>query len=137
VKPLSVYVAGASSERAERAQPVIGALSKAGFTITHDWTAAVDMHGANNEHGTLTPEELAACAHADLWGVKAADVFVLLAPQKASTGAWAELGVALMSGCRVYVAGKCEQCIFTWLPQCERFETDAELVEFLSKKVQR
>lgn len=137
MRALSVYVAGASVERKERAQPVIEVLRRAGYDISHDWTQAVDMHGANNEHGTLTPEELSACAYEDLWGVKTADIFILLAPKKPSTGAWAELGIALLSGVSIYVAGKCDQCIFTWLPQCERFETDEELVEFLTKRMQR
>lgn len=131
---LSVYVAGASSERMFRAQPVISALAKAGYKITHDWTTAVDMHGANNEHGTLTAEELAACAHEDFWGVRSADVFVLLSPEKPSTGAWAELGIALMSGCAIFIAGKCEHCIFSWLPQCRKFETDEAVVEFLTQQ---
>jgi hypothetical protein len=95
------------------------------------------MHGANNEHGTLTEEQLAACAHEDLWGVRSADIFVLLAPQRESTGAWVELGVAFMSGCRIYIAGECSRCIFTWLPQCELFETDAELTDFLAKRIGR
>lgn len=127
-----VYVAGASSERADRAKPVIAALMKAGFVVTHDWTEAVDMHGANNEHGTLTEEDLCACAHADLCGVRQADILVLLAPENASTGAWVELGLALALGRRVFIAGRCEQCIFTWLPQCQRFETDEALVEFMT-----
>lgn len=131
----SVYVAGASSERAARAKPVIKALSEAGYSITHDWTEGVDLHGANNEHGTLTAEDLASCAYEDLWGVKAADTFVLLAPESPSTGAWAELGIALLSGARIYIAGSCAQCIFTWLPQCMRFETDADLVRYLTKRM--
>ena len=133
VGDISVYVAGASSERAERAKPVMQALTNAGFRITHDWTEACDMHGANNEHGTLSAEELAACAYADLNGVRTADILVLLAPEKPSTGAWAELGIALMSGCRIFIAGPCDQCIFTWLPQCQKFGTDEELVRFLTE----
>lgn len=130
---LSVYVAGASSERAERAKPVMAALAEAGYWITHDWTQGVDIHGANNEHGTLSAEELSTCAHEDLWGVRSADILVLLSPEKPSTGAWVELGVALMSGCRIFISGKSDQCIFSWLPQCHKFDTDAALVRFLTE----
>lgn len=129
---ISVYVAGASSERAERARPVMRALAKAGYRITHDWTEAVDMHGANNEHGTLSAKALADCAYADLSGVRSADIFVLLAPENASTGAWAELGIALLAGCRILISGKSDRCIFTWLPQCLKFDTDEDLVRFLT-----
>jgi hypothetical protein len=129
-----VYVAGASSERDTRAKPVIAALRDAGFYIYHDWTEAVDMHGANNERGTQTDEALAACAFDDMWGVRAADIFVLLAPSAPSTGAWAELGLALSAGCTIFIAGKCDQCIFTWLPQCQRFESDETLVDFMTRR---
>lgn len=137
VRTLSVYVAGASSERATRAKPVIQALSEAGYEISHDWTEAVDMQGANNEHGTLSEEDLAACAYEDLWGVTACDIFVLLAPEGQSTGAWAELGLALASGCKILIAGRCDRCIFAWLPECRKFETDAQLVEFLARNSDR
>lgn len=127
-----VYVAGASSERNERAKPVIAALEAAGYVITHDWTKSVDMHGANNEAKTLTKEALAACAIDDVEGVASADVFVLLAPQGPSTGAWVELGVALAVGCDIYVSGNVEKCIFTLIPGCRHFDTDAELLAELA-----
>ena len=131
-KRTTVYVAGASAERAKRAKPVMAALSRAGYVITHDWTEAVDMHGANNEHGQLTPADLEECAIADFYGVKTADIVVLLSPEGPSTGAWAELGMALAFRCQVLIAGKCDHCIFSWLPQCRRFDTDAALVEFMT-----
>lgn len=130
----AVYVAGASSERHERVKPVMEALRRAGFIITHDWTEAVDMHGANNEHGTLSLEELQECAYLDIAGVKTADALVLLAPKKASTGAWVELGIALEQRIPVYIAGACDHCIFTFLPRCTKFATDSQLVEALVKE---
>lgn len=131
---IGVYVAGASSERAERAGPVSRALEKAGYQITHDWTKAVDMHGANNEHGSLSAEEMSSCARDDYEGVQIADIFVLLAPQKPSTGAWAELGIALAYGCRIFIAGPCDKCIFTWLPECRKFDTDEDLVRYMTEE---
>jgi hypothetical protein len=44
------------------------------------------------------------------------------------------LGLALLSGCVIFIAGKCDQCIFTWMEQCRKFETDNELVEFLAQQ---
>ena len=130
----SVYVAGASSERATRARPVMEALKRAGYDVTHDWTESVDMHGANNEHGTLTPAQLERCALEDYRGVRYADYFVLLAPSAASTGAWAELGMAIAFGCTVLIAGNCDHCIFSWmLPQSSKFATDEELVTFMTR----
>ena len=131
----SVYVAGASSERHERAKPVMSALSKAGYLITHDWTEGVDLHGANNEHGTLSQEDMEACAWEDYWGVAESDILVLLAPEKPSTGAWVELGIALAKKRKILSAGPCDQCIFAWLPGCAKFATDSDLVEYMTKEL--
>lgn len=132
-----VYVAGASSERNERAKPVIVALREMGFRITHDWTVAVDMHGANNEAKSLTKEQLAYCAYEDLVGVRMADILVLLAPQNFSTGAWVELGIALERGMEVFVSGSCDKCIFALLKDCRHFESDKELLSAMRKLIER
>lgn len=132
-----VYVAGASSERNERAKPVIAVLRAVGFHITHDWTVSVDMNcGGNNQpKPTITEDVLRQCAIDDFRGVEAADIFVLLAPQNASTGAWVELGIALAmaSACKaVYISGKVDRCIFALMPGCQRFETDEDLLKALA-----
>jgi hypothetical protein len=101
-----VYVAGSSAERHERAKPVIAALREAGFTITHDWTQAVDMVSDGAE---LTEEQWSKCAQDDLFGVFEAEVFVFLAPQKPSRGAWVELGFALRrSYSTIFISGSAD-----------------------------
>jgi hypothetical protein len=132
-----VYVAGASSERNERAKHVMAALKAAGYVITHDWTTSVDMNCGPDHQPIVDDATLTKCAEDDYLGVVVADIFVLLAPQNASTGAWVELGIALgkLGPARIYIAGDISKCIFALLiPKHHRFATDVQLIEYLVRR---
>lgn len=132
VTPIQVYVAGASSERNERAKPVIAKLQALGFHITHDWTTSVDM----NERNPITDTNvLRKCAENDYNGVKNCEMFVLLSPANASTGAWVELGIALASECFIYISEDNGKCIFGLMNDARYFRTDEELLTFLEEDV--
>lgn len=91
--PLRVYVAGASKE-AVRCRAMMTAVEALGCKQTLDWLKEIEMAGAANEG--LTDEQRRYHATNDINAVLAADVIIVLAPEKAaSTGVWTELGVAL------------------------------------------
>lgn len=91
-----VYVAGAWKER-EAIRARIDELCKIdGVVVTHDWTR-VEGSGAD----ARTDEENAACASADIEGVRTADLVIadLTLEDYAYQGTSVEMGVAL--GCRI------------------------------------
>lgn len=92
--PLRVYVAGASKE-IDRCRAAMDYVREIGGVITCDWIAEIERVGSANDG--LTQEQRRESAEADLCGVMEADVFWLLAPDNTSTGAWVELGTALVA----------------------------------------
>lgn len=100
-----VYVAGSSQELA-RVRAVQAALCAAGCAITHDWTQSVEAAGSGSPE-TVTPTDELEAWFADLRGVCAADIVVVLAPRAPATtiGAWVELGVAWGYGVPVVLVG--------------------------------
>ena len=74
------------------------ALRDAGHEITLDWTT----HGKQSFAGKSAPRNR-EYAIADVEGVKAAESYVLLLGERASTGAHIELGVALGNDTTNYV----------------------------------
>lgn len=83
---LSIYVAGASADRALVAG-FIARLRAAGWTVTYDWTT---------DPGWTDPlHPRAVSAENDLEGVIAARVFWYVAPEAKSEGSHFELGVAV------------------------------------------
>jgi hypothetical protein len=123
---IKVYVAGASSERHTRAIPVIAKLRAAGVQITHDWT---DDPGFGVDPSQYTRKMARESARLDQKAVEAADCVLLLAPNKPSTGAWVELGIALGQRIPVWVAGE-HDCIFVESAHAF-FWTDDEAVQAL------
>lgn len=126
---MKVYVAGASSERVERAKVVMAAIREAGLEVTHDWT--IGMTGSPDS--SLSQEDRAKFAEDDIQGVLDADVIAFLAPLKGnqSTGAWVEFGIAIGLDKPVFASGDLERSIF-----CERaiqFPSDAALVHALAR----
>jgi hypothetical protein len=88
----SIYIAGASAE-IDDIEPRIVIIKKAGYEITFDWTVKV------REVGNASPDDSDVrrdAALSDLGGVERADILWLMQPMNASTGAWVELGAALM-----------------------------------------
>ena len=132
---MKIYVAGASRERNERAKPVIKALREAGIEITYDWTQNVDQYPPDSP--APSDEYLQNCAQEDHDGVVNADQILVLLPEDShSTGAWAELGIALGSCVPVMVSGSpqaLKKCIFLHMPRVQKFLSDDDAVEWLIK----
>jgi len=119
---MKIYVAGASAQIGY-IESIIAKLRAAGHTITHDWT--VDVRAAGNN---ASPDDEALCrraALADLRGVVDSDLTWVVQPdgQSTSTGAWVELGAAILmkEGITltrrplVIVSGESKKCIFRLL----------------------
>ena len=125
--PLRVYVAGNSSERGERAKPVIEKLRNAGCVITYDWTVAVDEFGAN----AVGETQARLSASRDLAGVRGADVVLALAPETGGCGMWIEVGAAFALGIPVlFSCPEPNRTIFSRLALA-RFESDHFAVAYL------
>jgi nucleoside 2-deoxyribosyltransferase len=111
-----VYVA-ASSNQLERAKQTMAVLEERGYTVTHDWVTEVEVVGEANPVGASMTAR-ANWAKADLSGVAAADVMLLLMPAEGGFGAAVELGYALALGIPVVASGCTERTIFTALARC-------------------
>lgn len=117
---MKIYVAGASKE-IDLIEKLIARLKKAGHQITHDWTVDVRCEGGGSPDN---PNVRRNCALKDLAAVRDAQIFWLVKPAETSTstGAWVELGAALVTkweraardeGRRYLIAsGTSEKCIF-------------------------
>ncbi len=130
---MMVYVAGSSAE-IDRAKDIIGRLRRAGLGISYDWTP--DLRSArkagHSDDASLSEAQALGAAQSCLEGVFMCDVFLLLAPERPTRGAWVELGYALASQCQVVVAGPAaKQSIFA---QCARevTETDGDAVQLIT-----
>lgn len=104
---MKIYVAAKFEEKA-MVRKVYSLLEDAGHTITVDWTQEDDSRYL----GLQKLEYWRACGHADLRGVKDADL-VLLFPHEKGKGLYAELGAALAWGKSVFIVGGEDiRCIF-------------------------
>jgi hypothetical protein len=123
-----VYVAGSSNEL-PRVKRFIEAVVARGHTVTHDWPAEVEEVGnANPLDASL--KQRRTWASADLHGVAAADLVVVLMPEgAASFGAGVEFGYALERGIPIVVSGQYLKSIFTAFATC--YEHDDEVLERL------
>jgi hypothetical protein len=92
---MKIYVAAASSEM-ERAEKWMAALRSAGIEVVSTWPEVIRKVGSANPMGA-SREDRAMWASTDLAEVSSADVFWLLLG-KPTSGAWVELGYAVMLG---------------------------------------
>lgn len=132
---MKIYVAGASAE-IEHIESIIAKLKAAGHTITHDWT--VDVRAA----GDASPDDDGVrerAALADLRGVVSSDLTWVRQPENPSTGAWVELGCALVMKeggfplerrPLLVVSGSSRKCIFSDLAD-HRFTRHEDALEFV------
>lgn len=94
---MRVYVAGSSREL-PRVRWAMDEIRAIGGTITEDWASKVERQLADGmTDADLSEHVRSEAVEACLNGVRAADVFWLLAPPDTapSRGAWVELGYAL------------------------------------------
>jgi hypothetical protein len=87
IPELSIYVAGASADRALVAG-FLAELRRAGWTVTYDWTT--DPGWTDPTHPRATS------AMCDVEGVRTARVFWYVAPEAKSEGSHFELGAAVI-----------------------------------------
>lgn len=99
---MKVYVAGASAEL-DRVRGVMDFIrEQPRLELARDWVADVErerIEGGRTD-SDLAPDERKLFAGADLGAVAESDIFWLLSPMKGTytTGAWVELGAALVTG---------------------------------------
>lgn len=139
----SIYVAGASSERKERAEKWMARLRAEGFGITLDWSAIMarvqeEIPGGDDKLDRKTQE---IYAHQDASGVAVASVvWILASKETASPGSWIEMGLAIgwnmalseeQEPKRIGVSGSgSERTLFTTLAD-KCFATDEEAFGYL------
>lgn len=87
-----IYVAG-PRDQAKQVAAYMDGLRRAGYLVTHDWTAGVLSPGVPDAE--RTPSIQNAIAQEDMAGIRDAAVVWLLAPSAGGTGCWVELGYAL------------------------------------------
>lgn len=128
---LRIYIAGASSEP-ERVRRWMNAARAQGWYLTLDWLALVDAQGTAN--AGMCDEDRESAAAADWRAVREADVIWVLAPERASIGAWVELGMAIALGKRIVLSGSTrERTIFGALGA--EYSTDELAFEALRRAV--
>lgn len=139
-----IYVASASAEPyLSQTEASIKILIGHGWTVTHDWTKDVRKAG----HGSPLDANLRKeCALRDLEAVLASEVIWLRQPDEhahrvppyvMTTGAWSELGAALMlnhvkheKAPKIVVSGESRHSIFADLAHL-RFKAHDDALSFL------
>jgi hypothetical protein len=115
----------------------MGALRDAGWEITEDWCASEASLGV--EDGDLDDETARRVAARDIEGIRHADVFWLVAPERPSFGASFELGHAVCQrsgsaiGPRIIISGPCSS-IFARLAD-RRYPTHLDALRALTEPV--
>jgi len=110
MKKKTAYVAGSSNEIVA-VRHVQQLLREAGFTITYDWTPAVEAW-IKKGRPEQTARVMRKQAEEDLYGVSHASLFVLIAPVAPSFGAGVELGYALDENHSVVIGTEAKSHIF-------------------------
>jgi len=134
MKPLQVYVAGASADRAAIARHIQDLTLSRMVEVTLDWTAV--MANVAKPDSDLTEEERNRYARQDLEAIDAASVFWLVIPNSKSVGAWVELGYAIARNKLIITSGD-HASIFTSQSQiaCATHDAAKEVVLRLADAV--
>ncbi len=143
---LKIYVAGASAEL-ERARVVMEFIyDHPRMTLVRDWVKDIEIERVEGgrQDSDLTQSEQAVYARKNLGAIADSDVLWLLSPPADvhTTGAWVELGAALVTGhvrqalglaaTVVIVSGLSSwHYLFNSLAD-QHFETDAEAIDWLN-----
>ena len=102
---MKIYVASSWKDRHRIKETWINQLREFGHTITHDWTEMEDERLSTIGNPLRDKTYHAKCAHADVNGVKDADVLIAIMDSNVKyysyRGTWCEIGVAL--GCGIPV----------------------------------
>lgn len=130
---MRIYLAGGSAEM-DLCASYMTRLRDAGHDITYDWAGNVRKVGAANPRGASECDRQAWSLD-DLDGVRAAETFWLLVPEKLSIGCWVEFGVAFRHSAtrRLIVSGDWRKTIFTSLAD-ERYDTHEEAFEAIAQQ---
>lgn len=142
---LKVYAAGSSKEMDRALDAIEFVQSVPGMELTFNWHAAIQKKGGPgvNVHEIGKHPIMRENAEADFEGVRNARVLWLLWPYTDSTGAWAELGMAIMAKRilggprRIFVSWPKDvdpkYHIFLELPGIEIFDSDADVRDHLMR----
>jgi nucleoside 2-deoxyribosyltransferase len=125
---LNVYLA-ANGREIETTRKAMQAIRDAGHRITHDWTVGIE----NQRPADPVERERVrqAAALADVAGIRAADVLVLLDHDK-GFGMYVEMGVAIGLGKPVIVVDERYHQVFFSLPTVRLAETVEQAIALLS-----
>ena len=143
---MDIYIAGASAEldRAKNAMAFVHSHPR--LTLAHDWTRDIErerIQGGRQDHD-LSKEERVRYASQILQAITGTPVFWLLVPHEGvhTTGAWVELGAALIYRTMLEVLGVGNSIILSSGPQVDHhlfaalgltFETDEEAISWLKE----
>lgn len=127
----TIYVAGASTE-VDKIASYVAELRRAGLSITHDWTAQVQLaRAAGKSDKDYTQGERNKFAWDDMHGVLSARFLWLVLPEVSarSVGAWVELGAAVASDKTIIVSGEHPSIFLEFATY--RFKTHEEALKHL------
>lgn len=127
---MKLYVAGASSEYA-KCKALAEWARRFGYEIVSEWWNDVEKTRAVGKiDRDLDHEMRRDLATKDICGVQLAQLFWLVVPEGETTGAWAELGAAIVLGCTIIVSGDHRKSLFT-SKATQLFETHEDALTFL------
>lgn len=131
---MKIYVAS-SFEQKEATKQAHELLERAGHEITLDWTTHKWLNGEDDDQKEVLYREYAV---ADVEGVMAADVFILLLGERKSAGAHIELGIALGAMKRIFLVGEIkDETLFYWHPRVEKVKETNSIVDILKDESSR
>jgi hypothetical protein len=108
---MNIYVAGKTHDLLI-VREVQAWLRSEGHFITHDWTRAVENHGADHDGATLSRNDAKLYAIEDIHGVRTADAVIVI-PHERWCGSLIEIGAALITNTPVLILGMPHQrCVF-------------------------
>lgn len=126
---MKVFISGQLNEKV-KIREAFDKFEEVGATVTHDWTRTDDLSDYR-----ANAEESARRAAADIDGVLAADIYILMSDNlKCGKGMYVELGAALaiseqIGGLRIYVVGPMNhESIFYHHPNVSHRDTLDEVI---------
>ena len=128
---MNFYI-GSKLENHEQVENLAKLLKNFGWEHTYDWT----VHGSTKETDV---ETLKSVGQKEFYGIKSADIVIILTPQ--GRGTHVELGIAIALNKIIYICHvddryfKCDEntSTFYWLPNVNHFTGS---IEMLANKLQ-
>ena len=123
------YYVATSLLNIDAQRQAVAELDSIGWNLTYDWT----VHGSV---AAESKEDMIRIAKAEVNGVKAAEVIVILLP--GGRGTHVELGIGLGMGKRIVMIGESDKfCLFHEHPSIERYDNISEFVVIQERAIKR